>query len=416
MKKLLAFLLILTTIAFCTENITVTVKGMSDIVGNRKDIAREKALEDAFRRAVEQAIGTLISSETLVQNGQLISDRIYKQATGYVKSYEIINETADEKSQLYWITIKAQVLKIELEKSLKELITQIGTIRILFALDTEPELVSALKNDLLNSGIQVIDPDQLKDVLDRQKAALAKQGLQEALDSGLWFWARYVLRGKAEVTKEPDLKVGNTVLKVVSYKYLIEVIDVTNAAIITSYGQSITNQGGTHEVALKRCIQEAIDNLTGKIPKQIIQYQTAKSIVTLIAKSTPKIQEQLRSIPSISGLEQTEKLGNEERYQFQYNGDLNTLEKRLTEFGYNVTRTGNTIYVLPKTIKITIQNATMNDLKKARDELKAEGITFSKGTITCFLNDDPLTIAETLEKMGYEITELTENSITCQPK
>lgn len=145
MKKLAAFLMILTAIAFCTESISVTVKGVSDIVGSRKDIACEKALEGAFRRAVEQAIRRLIYSETLVQNGYLISDKIYKQSTGYVKSYEIIDEAIDEKTQPYWIRIMAKVLKIDLENSIKELTTQIGTIRILFSLDTEPELVSAIK-------------------------------------------------------------------------------------------------------------------------------------------------------------------------------------------------------------------------------------------------------------------------------
>jgi len=233
---------------------------------------------------------------------------------------------------------------------------------------------------------------------------------------GLWFWARYVLRGKAEVTKEPDLKVGNVVLKVVSYKYLIEVIDITNVAIIMSYGRFLANQGGTHEIPLKRCVQEVIDKLVGKIPKQIIQYKTSKVIVNLIAKNASKIQEKLKSIPGITGLEQTEKLGDEERYQFQHSGDLNILEKHLAEFGYNVTHISNTIYALPKAIKITIQNATMTNLKKLRDELKAEEITFLKGTITCYLNNDPLTVVETLEKIGSEITELTENSITCQPE
>lgn len=410
--------LVVGSLVFSADIITVTVKGMSDIVAGRKDIAREKALEDAFRRAVEQAVGTLISAEALVQNGQLVSDRIYKQATGYVKSYEIVNETVDEKWQLYWITIRAQVLKIDLEKSIKELITYMGTTRVLFALDAEPQLVSALKNDMHKNGIQVVDPDQLKDILDRQKAALAKQGFQEAIDSGLWFWARYVLKGKTEAKKEEDLKVGNLSLKVVSYKYLIELIDVTNAVIVMSEGRTVINHGGNHEVALLKCVEEAIDNLLGKIPRRIIEYQTSKTVVILIAKNAPKIREQLPTIPGVSGLEQTEKFGDEERYQFQYTGDLNVLEKCIAEFGYLVTRTGNTIFVLPKLRKVTIQieNASTVDVWKVRNELKAEEVTFTKGIVRCSLIGDLFEIAEKLERMGYEITELTENSITCQPK
>lgn len=416
-RVLISLLVLLLSVAVLpTELVTVTVRGLGDIVGGRRDVAREKALEDAQRRAVEQAVGTLISAETLVQNGHLISDRIYKQVSGFVRSYEVINETIDEKSQLFWVTIKAHVLKIELEKSLRELIAQVGTIRVLFAFDSEPELVSALKNDLIKNGIQVIDPDHLKDVVDRQKVALAKQGREEAIASGLWFWARYVVRGRAEVVREPDLRVGNVVLKVVSYKYLIEVLDVTNAAVVLSEGRTVTNQGGTHEVALRRCVQEAIDGLLGKIPRRIIEYQTSGSVVSLVAVNAPRIREQLPEIPGITGLEQTEKLGDEERYQFRYSGDLGTLEKRIAEFGYEVIRAGNTFYVTPAKVRIEIQNATMADVRRMREELKAEEVSLSRGIVTCSVKEDPFILAERLEKMGYEIVELSERSITCQPK
>lgn len=52
----------------------------------------QQARMNGFRLAVEQAIGTLISSETEVQNGRIIRDEIISYAAGFVDRFEIINE------------------------------------------------------------------------------------------------------------------------------------------------------------------------------------------------------------------------------------------------------------------------------------------------------------------------------------
>ena len=46
----------------------VMVEGVSSIERGRKDIARDHAIKDALRKAVEQAVGTFISSKTVVEN------------------------------------------------------------------------------------------------------------------------------------------------------------------------------------------------------------------------------------------------------------------------------------------------------------------------------------------------------------
>jgi hypothetical protein len=70
----------------------VMVEGVSSIEGGRKDIARDHAIKDALRKAVEQAVGTFISSETVVENYEVLSDRIYSKAEGYVAEYKVLRE------------------------------------------------------------------------------------------------------------------------------------------------------------------------------------------------------------------------------------------------------------------------------------------------------------------------------------
>lgn len=82
--------------------------------------AREAALNRALRNAVEQAVGTMVDSETLVMNSQLIEDRIYSEAKGYVTSYEVISDNKGE-GDVYKITVKANCALGALSENIKAL-------------------------------------------------------------------------------------------------------------------------------------------------------------------------------------------------------------------------------------------------------------------------------------------------------
>src|SRR5689334_7847830 len=67
---------------------TVTAEGMGVPSGGDKAKARDQAIDNALRRAVEQTVGTLIESSTATDNYEVLDDRIYTQARGFVKSYK----------------------------------------------------------------------------------------------------------------------------------------------------------------------------------------------------------------------------------------------------------------------------------------------------------------------------------------
>jgi len=99
------------------EGIEVMVEGVGALPAQGgADIARDGALRDALRKAVEQGVGTLVSSETQVQNFQLLSDRIYSVSEGYVSSYRVIGERLD--GALYRVNIRARVKLDRLESDL----------------------------------------------------------------------------------------------------------------------------------------------------------------------------------------------------------------------------------------------------------------------------------------------------------
>jgi hypothetical protein len=81
---------------------------------------------------VEQAVGILVSSETMVQNFQTLNDRIYTQTQGYIQNYRILSETPGP--NLHQVTIQATVAIGDLEKDLQALgflLGQVGKPRIM---------------------------------------------------------------------------------------------------------------------------------------------------------------------------------------------------------------------------------------------------------------------------------------------
>ncbi|HEY9898478.1 MAG TPA: hypothetical protein V6D00_04785 [Pantanalinema sp.] len=55
----------------------------------------EQALKDAFRKAIEEVVGVLVSSESEVRNFAGVSDRIYAHSEGYVRRYELLDKYQD---------------------------------------------------------------------------------------------------------------------------------------------------------------------------------------------------------------------------------------------------------------------------------------------------------------------------------
>ncbi len=98
------------------QSLVVSAEGMAAIRNNDKAMARDSAIEDALRKAVEQAVGTMVSSETRVENYQLLSDKIYTKTQGYIQNYRIISEASVE--PIYKVTVQATVAMGDLKNDL----------------------------------------------------------------------------------------------------------------------------------------------------------------------------------------------------------------------------------------------------------------------------------------------------------
>ena len=101
MIKKFSALIFATILIFCSSAFakTVTVTGVG--------ITPSEAENDALRMAVQNTLGVLVDSNTLVEKNVLIQDQIYTQSRGFVTDYRVTgkNQTADG----WQVTIVADV-------------------------------------------------------------------------------------------------------------------------------------------------------------------------------------------------------------------------------------------------------------------------------------------------------------------
>ena len=207
---LLVFLLSLLPQDLLSQGTTIESQGVAAIVQGNLDISRDKAIEDALRNAVEQATGSLIENETLVENYQLLSDKIYSQSKGYVQSYEVLDEKAEE--GLYRVTIQATVASGELKNDLQALNILMRQVRkprvmVLFEqvlsqdVNTGRLAEDAVSKVLLERGFKLVDANVVRRSLGRDGVRGLLAGDERvAAAVGDKYGAEMLLIGTAQAT------------------------------------------------------------------------------------------------------------------------------------------------------------------------------------------------------------------------
>ena len=99
------------------KNVTVTGTGTTP----------SEAENDALRAAVENTLGVLVDSETLVQNSMLINDQIYTHSRGFVNDYQVVSR--EQVGNFWRVTINAVVDDQPNSKLMNEL-TRLGIINV----------------------------------------------------------------------------------------------------------------------------------------------------------------------------------------------------------------------------------------------------------------------------------------------
>lgn len=151
------------------ESRVVETDGAGVVINGDVALARDNALDDALRKAVEQAVGVFISSDTIVENFEVIRDNIYSKSQGYIQNYTITDEKAGD--SLYMVSVRATV-------SLKSIDNDLQALGLLMARKGMPRLmvIIAEKNAGTAGDVPVWDPAQLSIAEEVIHARFLKEG------------------------------------------------------------------------------------------------------------------------------------------------------------------------------------------------------------------------------------------------
>ena len=106
--------LLLPVAVFPSETVPVFAKGIG--------VSPEKAERAAFRAAVEKVVGTLVDAKTLVENDDLVEDRILSFSNGFVETFEAVEGPAKNEDGLFEVKIRATVRRDRLSDEVKTLV------------------------------------------------------------------------------------------------------------------------------------------------------------------------------------------------------------------------------------------------------------------------------------------------------
>ena len=107
--SLLSFIFILQWNPNLLLSKTLEVTGSATIYSGNAGSAKNQALKNALRQAVEQGVGVFIDSNTLSQNYEVVKDEILSTSEGFVSNYDIIREGTTSGGIVYEVTLKVEV-------------------------------------------------------------------------------------------------------------------------------------------------------------------------------------------------------------------------------------------------------------------------------------------------------------------
>lgn len=297
---------------------TLTAEGVGVVIGGDRAIARDSAINDALRKAVEQAVGTMVSSETMVLNFQTLSDRIYTQTQGYVQNYRILSENPGP--NIHTVTIQATVAMGDLQRDLQAvgvLLVQVGKPRIMILLAEQSigkqyfsywwahprgEQVdltvseNAIVDRFREKGFDMVDhAAQGKEIKVSQAFRVADLNDQGAITLGKQADAEVVIVGKALARSVGS--VAGTQMKSAQANISLRAIQIDNARILSA---GTENAAAVHidEItagteALKKASAKMAEKMMDDIIKNFQKRVGATTLVQLTVNGLTS-QEDLR--------------------------------------------------------------------------------------------------------------------------
>lgn len=248
-------------------------------------VSRDAAIHDGLRQAVEEAIGTLVDSQTIVQNYSVLQDEVYTKSQGFVSDYSILNIRQENGTVIVQVNVtvdtepnsklmtKLQRLKM-IDVGLHD--PRIGVIIPEYYIDPipNPAVETAIIDKLNEAGFRrVVDSRQLTAIRNSNAAkAIGRGDLATALSIATSNQLDYLVIGEA-FSEYAGSDAGYNI-KSCRARVEVKLIKVDTGEIIAAQGFHSGGIDITESTAAKKSLQNA-GNLAGTFfVEKLLTYAT----------------------------------------------------------------------------------------------------------------------------------------------
>ena len=263
---------------------SITVEGIGAIVKGDHAIAKDNAVNDALRKAVEQAVGTLVQAQTLVDKYQLISDEIYTKSQGYIRKYSVISERPDLNQGILKVTIQADVSIGDIKNDLNAiglLLERKNKPRMMVIIDEKigsaesgyspnlSESETVIIQKFTEKGFNFVDQATVKKNIKRNMALQAIAGDDSAAAAiGLEYGAEAVIIGNA-VAKLAGKGIAGTEMKSIHASVTARAVKADTGEILATASEkgatAHLDETAGGSLAIKKASEKIASNLIDQI-------------------------------------------------------------------------------------------------------------------------------------------------------
>lgn len=139
--------------------IEVQAEGVAPVIDDRRGDARQAAMHELQRDALDKAIGSFVASVTKIENYQAVSDKVFSQAQGLVKKVQVVREWVDEDNMMH-VVASCGVAEKALDGVLgPAVIDALGNPRMLIMIDN-PTVQSVVRQVFEKAGYMIINRER----------------------------------------------------------------------------------------------------------------------------------------------------------------------------------------------------------------------------------------------------------------
>jgi len=250
----------------------IEAQGAATIHNNMVDVARDKAIDNAQREAVEKAVGVMVSSFTEVENYQVKMDQILSESHGFINTYKVLDERRE--GNQYRVTIEADV-------SVNRLKDKLEAVNLILSRKSRPRLMvligqgekrdavaeSAMIKHFLSRGFKLVETKGVNRELSRYNLTVVADDAAAASKLGSRYGAEVLVVGRTEASTS-RFTVNGVEMRFNKVNLSARAVKVDTAEVIAT--DSEIRSGPGMEDVIKSMTVEASEKLARKLTDQLI--------------------------------------------------------------------------------------------------------------------------------------------------